>query len=95
MPVTGDDGGTDVTGEVPADRLPVRCSDRFAAPAVSAGLRLLQPVGEVFRSGYRTTFDAVFLSVPADALSRALRSLFSLLRGPVQNAGATQSLQRD
>ncbi|OUF11190.1 hypothetical protein AZZ95_002912, partial [Enterobacter roggenkampii] len=35
------------------------------------------------------------LSVPADALSRALRSLFSLLRGPVQNAGTTQSLQRD
>lgn len=42
------DGGTGAADEGPVDRPPVRCSDRFAAPAFSAGLLLLQPVGEVF-----------------------------------------------
>lgn len=37
------DGGTGAADEGPVDRPPVRCSDRFAAPAVSAGLLLLQP----------------------------------------------------
>lgn len=33
------------------DRFPVFCGYRFAASGVSTGLRLLQPVGEVFLSG--------------------------------------------
>jgi hypothetical protein len=51
VPVTGDDGGTDATGEVPADRLPVRCSDRFAAPAVSAGLGFFNLSAKFFGAG--------------------------------------------
>src|SRR5690606_27523180 len=90
-----DDAATGEAGGEPADRYPARCNGRFAAPAVSAGLRHLQPVGEVFRSGYRTASAAVFLSVPADALFRALHSLFSLQRVPALSAGTTQSLQRD
>lgn len=86
--------GTGEAGVKPVDRYPDRCNDRFAAPAVSAGLQRIQPAGEVFQSWYRTASAAVFLSVPADALIRALRSRFSLRRGPAPNAGTTQSLQR-
>ena len=78
VPVTGDDGGTDATGEVPADRYPVRCSnDRFAAPAVSAGFRLFNLSAKFF-GGVPNNIDAVFHLCPQMPLSRAFVLLFSL-----------------
>lgn len=44
--------------------IPAVVTIAFAAPAVSAGLRLLQPGGAAFQNGYRTASAAFFYLCP-------------------------------
>jgi hypothetical protein len=94
VPVTGDDGGTDVTGEVPADRLPVRCSDRLLLLLFQQGFGFFNLSAKFFGAGTEQHSTQFFYLCP-QMLYLALFVLYFLLRGPVQNAGTTQSLQRD
>jgi hypothetical protein len=91
VPVTGDDAG--LTQLAAPDRLPVRCSDRFAAPAVSAGLRLLQPVGEVFGAGTEQHSTQFFYLCP-QMLYLALFVLFSSARASAERRNDSVSATR-
>ena len=54
----------------------------------------LQPAGAAFQNGYRTASAVVFLSAPADALFRALRSLFSSARASAERRNDSVSATR-